>query len=144
MSFKTGLRRPKFADTTKTWTEKLASTHIADHPRYPRRYNAYLHYVAFLTAGTIEHHWAEGAKPGGRTPFVPLGRIEDFLPDLHKKMRTFRESRHIDGLSSSELIRHSYELLGFLGERVPSDRLERFLTIARTFIMQNEDECLSS
>jgi hypothetical protein len=118
--------------------------YVADHSRYPSRYNTYLNYVAFLTAGTIEHHWTEEAKTDDHTPFVPLGRSEDFLPDLHKKMRTFRESRHIDGLSSSELVRHSYELLCFLGERVPKDELERFLTIARRFIMQNEDECLSS
>jgi hypothetical protein len=54
MPFKTGgFRRPKIADTTKTWTEKLESMYVADHPRYPSRYNIYLHYVAFLTAGTI-------------------------------------------------------------------------------------------
>jgi hypothetical protein len=37
--------------------------------------------------------------------------------------------------SSPELVRHSYELLDFLGERVPSDILERILTIARTYII---------
>jgi hypothetical protein len=144
MPFKTGLRRPKSPDTAKTWTEKLEPMYVTDHPRYPTRYNTYLHHIAFLTAGAIEHHWTEGVKPHGRTPFIPLGRTEDFLLDLHKNMRTFRESRHVDGLSSSELVRHSYELLGFLGERVPNDELERFLAIARTYIMQNEDECLST
>jgi hypothetical protein len=118
--------------------------YAVDHPRYPSQYNTYLNYIAFLTAGTLEHHWTEGVKAHGRAPFVPLGRDEGFLLDLHKKMRAFRESRHIDGLSSSELVRHSYELLGFLGERVPSEKLNRFLAIARTYIMHYEDECLSS
>jgi hypothetical protein len=116
----------------------------ADHPRHPGRYDTYVNYVAFLTAGTIEHHWIEGVKAGGRGPFAPLKRDDAFLPDLHKQMRAFRESRHIDGPSSPELIKHSYELLRFLGERVPSDALERFLATARSYIMQHEDECLSS
>jgi hypothetical protein len=144
MPFNTGFRRAKFADTTKAWTERLESIYVTDHPRYPGRYDAYLSYIAFLTAGTIEHRWAEGLKPDGRSPFVPLGRSEDFLPDLHKKMRAFRQSRYINGSCSSELVRHSYELLGFLAERVPREKLERFLATARTYIMQNEDECLSS
>jgi hypothetical protein len=117
---------------------------IADHPRHSGRYDTYLNYIAFLTAGTIEHHWTEGVKAGGRAPFTLLRRNEAFLPDLQKQMRAFRESRHIDGLSSPELVRHSYELLGFLAERVPSDKLDWFLTIARRYIMQHEDGCLSS
>jgi hypothetical protein len=86
MPFKTGgFWRPKFADATKTWTEKLESMYAADHPRYPSQYNTYLNYTAFLTAGTLEHHWTEGVKTHGRAPFIPLGRDEGFLLDLHKK-----------------------------------------------------------
>jgi hypothetical protein len=144
MPFRTGFRRHGAADTTKPWAEKLEAMYVADHPRYPSQYNAYLHYIAFLTAGTIEHHWAEGDGPDHHPQFVPLGRTEDFLPDLHKKMRTFREHRYINGFSSPELVRDSYELLGLLGERVPSDNLERFLAIARTYITQHEDECLTA
>jgi hypothetical protein len=144
MPFKTGFRRPRFADTTKTWVDRFESTYAADHPKYPSRYHTYLRYIAFLTAGTIEHHWAEAAKPDGSTPFVPLGRAEDFLPDLHKKMRAFRETRYVNGFSSSELLTGSYELLDFLVERVPGDAMDRFLAIARTYIMQNEDTCLAA
>lgn len=144
MSFKIGFRRPKSADAIGAWTERLESMYAADHPRYPRRYGVYLSYVAFLTAGIVEHHWAEGIKSRGRGPFVPLGVAEEFLPDLHRKMRAFRESRFIDGSSSSELTGHSYELLGFLVDRIPAEELERFLAMARTYIIQNEDECLSS
>ena len=152
MSFTAGFRRQRSAGTTKTqrvadaaktWAEKLEPMYLADHPRYLNRYDVYLSYVAFLTAGTVEHHWSEGVKPDGRIPFIPLGRTEDFLPDLHKKMRAFRESRHIDGPASAELVRHSYELLGFLEERIPRDNLNRFLATARTYIFQNEAECLS-
>lgn len=143
MPFKTRVRRPKSTDLEKTWAEKLEPLHTTDHPRYPGQYNIYLGYIAFLTAGAVEHRWAEGSRADGRTPFVPVGaRPEDFLPDLHRKMRAFRESRVIDGLSSSELARHSYELLGFLGERVPGVELERHLAVARTYVMQNEDDCL--
>lgn len=144
MPFKTGFRRAKVGDAAKTWVEKLESMYAADHPRYPSRYNTYLQYVAFLAAGTVEYHWTEGVKPDGRTPFVPLGRTEDFLPDLHKKMRAFRESRYTNGLSSSELLKDSYELLDFLAERVPDDAMERFVATARTYIAQNEDKCLAS
>lgn len=144
MPFSTGFRRPKVADATTTWTERLESIYAADHPRYPGQYGIYLSYIAFLTAGTVEYHWAEGVKSGGRGPFAPLKGADGFLPDLHKKMRAFRESRHIDGPSSSELARHSYELLGFLADRVPEDELERYLATARTYVMQNEGECLSS
>jgi hypothetical protein len=118
--------------------------YATDHPRYPNRYDAYLPYLAFLTAGIVEYQWTEGAKPDRRAPFVPLGRAEEFLPDLHRKMRSFRQCRHIDGPASSELVRHSYELLGFLTERIPGDNLECFLATARAYIKQNEDECLSS
>jgi hypothetical protein len=143
MLFNAGRRRSKRADATGAWTGKLESMYGADHPRHPGRYNAYLQCVAFLTAGIVEHHWTEGTTPDGHAPFIPRGRTEDFLSDLHKEMRAFRQIRHINGISSSELVRHSYELLGFLGEQVPNDDLERFLAMARTYIIQNEHECLS-
>lgn|SRR5581483_5584939 len=144
MPFKSGFRRTKSAETTNTWTEKLESIYVEDHPRHPSSYNIYLPYIAFLTAGIVEHHWTEGIKANGRAPFEPLERPDDFLPDLHKKIRAFRESRHIDGRSSPELVRHSYELLGFLAERVPRGQLDRYLATARTYLRQNEDECLAS
>jgi hypothetical protein len=143
MPLKSGFRRSKSADTVTPWADKLQSLFISDHPRHPGRYDTYVNYVAFLTAGTVEHHWVDGVKSGGRGPFTPLRRDEAFLPDLHKHLRAFRESRHIDGLSSPELLRHSYELLGFLAERVPSDKLEGFLTVARRYVIEHEDECLS-
>jgi hypothetical protein len=144
MPLKTGgFRRAKPVDPAKPWVDKLEPLFVSDHPRHPDRYDTYVNYVAFLTAGTIEGHWVEGVKTGGRGPFVPLRPDEAFLPDLHKHLRAFRESRHIDGLSSPELVRHSYELLGFLADRVPKDRLEGFLTVARRYVMAHEDECLS-
>src|ERR1700712_5171551 len=143
MPFMTRVRRPRSATTAKAWTERLEPLYAADHPACPGRFNTYQSYVAFLTAGAVEHHWTEGVRTGGRPPFVAVGRADDFLPELHKKMRAFRESRAIDDLASSELARHSTELLSFLDERIPSDELERFLAIARTYVMQNEHGCLS-
>jgi hypothetical protein len=144
MPFNAGLRRSKRVDTTGAWTEKLESLYGADHPGHPGRFSTYVQYTAFLTAGTIEHHWTAGTTSDGRLPFVPVGRAEDFLPDLHQKMRSFRQSRHIHGISSPELVRQSCELLDFLGERVPPDKLQQFLAIARTYIMRNQDECFSA
>ena len=144
MPFTTGFRRPRFAHATKSWTDRFESMYAADHPKYPSRYETYLRYVAFLTAGTIEHHWAEGVKPDGQPPFIPVGPAEDFLPDLHKKMRMFRESRYANGFYSAELLNGARELLGFLVERVPGDAMDRFLATARAYILQNEDTCLAA
>ena len=144
MSFKMGIGRPKFADSAGGWSERVESMYNADHPGRPGRYNIYLHYMAFLTAGSVEYHWTDGAKTGGRTPFVSCGRAQDFLPDLHKKIRTFREHRYVHGFSSAELVRDSYDILKFLGDCVPGSELERFLRITRAYLTQNEDECFSA
>lgn len=142
MPFPTGFRRPRSTDACEAWRLRLEATYLAEHPRIPDRYHTYLHFVAFLTAGFIEQSWSQGARAGGRAPFVPQGRIDDFLPGLHKQMRAFRETRHINGLDSAELTAHSYRLLSFLETHVPSDALERYLAIARAYIIQNENECL--
>lgn len=142
MPFPTGFRRPTSTDDIEAWRARLEPTYIADHPRFPDRYNTYLHFVAFLAAGSIEQQWPQGTLPGGRVPFVPRGQIENFIPGLHKEIHAFRESRHINGLGSSKLTEHSYRLLSFLDKHVPSSHLERLLAIARSYIKQNESECL--
>jgi hypothetical protein len=58
-------------------------------------------------------------------------------------IRSFREIRFMEGLASPELVRQSYELLTFLADRVPHDDLERFLTVARRYIRDNEDETIA-
>ena len=142
MAFPTGFRRPKSTDVCEAWRARLEATYLAEHPRIPGRYDTYLHFVAFLTAGSIEQCWTQGARAGGRAPFVPQGRSDDFLSGLHKQMRAFRESRHINGPDSAELTGHSYRLLNFMETHVPSNELERFLAIARAYIIQNANECL--
>ena len=138
-----GHRRLGFTDAAKVWTDKLKPGFAADHPRHVKRFNTYVNYIAFLTAGTVEHDWSEGLEVTGRPPFAPLRRPESFLLDLQQKIRAFRESRFVDGLSTPELVRHSFDLLNFLSERVPHDDLERYLTSARLYIRANEDDCLT-
>ena len=136
-------RSPKIAGEAKAWLDRLETVYADDHPNYLGRYDTYVQYVAFLTAGTIEHHWVEGANPDGGPPFVPRGNAEDFLFDLHKRMRAFRQSRHVNGLSSPELLKCAHELISFLVTRVPSDVMDRFLAVSRTYLMQHEAECFA-
>jgi hypothetical protein len=138
-----GHRRLGFTDAAKAWTDKLKPGFVADHPRHRKRFDAYVNYIAFLTAGAVEHQWSEAVESTGRPPFAPLKRPDSFLLDLQLKIRAFRESRFVDGLSSPELVRHSFDLLNFLSERVPHADLERYLAVARTYLRANEDECLT-
>lgn len=138
-----GHRRLGFTDAAKAWTDKLKPGFVDDHPRHRKRFDTYVNYIAFLTAGAVEHHWSESAEATGQAPFAPLKRPDSFLLDLQQKIRSFRESRFVDGLSSPELVRHSFDLLNFLSERVPHEDLERYLAVARTYLRANEDECLN-
>lgn len=138
-----GHRRLGFTDAAKAWTDKLKPGYAADHPRHRNRFDTYVNYIAFLTAGAVENRWSEELEATGRPPFAPLKRPESFLLDLQQKIRSFRESRFVDGLSSPELVRHSFDLLNFLSERVPHADLERFLASARAYVLANEDECLT-
>lgn len=142
MPTSTGHRRLGSADAAKVWTDRLRSVYRTDHPRHKRRFDTYVNYVAFLAAGAVEHRWSEGVE-SGEAPFALLKGSGSFLVDLQQRIRAFRESRFVDGIGSPELVRHSFDLLNFLAERVPHEDLERFLAVTRAYIRQNEDDCLA-
>ena len=142
MSFTLSIRRQRPEKSPDPWMTKLQSTLAGDHPEYPDSYEVYVSYVAFLTAGMIEQHWTEAVR-SGVPPFNPRGDRDAFLPDLQRKLRAFRESRHMNGLGSAELAQRSHDVLRFLDEQVPPDALERFFELARTYIRHNESDCLT-
>jgi hypothetical protein len=91
--FRSGLRGSKPASSTKPWMDSLESRRASDHSKYADRYDTYIKYFAFLTAGTIEYRWSEGVEANGKAPFATSGRAQEFLPDLRKEMRAFRQTR---------------------------------------------------
>ena len=136
-----GHRRLASTDAARAWSDRLRTGYRADHPHHESRFDTYVNYMAFLVAGAVEHRWSEGVD-SGRSPFAPLKHPESFLIELQQKIRSFRESRFVDGIGSAELVRHSFDLLNFLAERVPHEDLERFLAVARAYIRENADDCL--